>query len=187
MSKQDGAEFAFVSAASAGSAEPSLGPLSRELKRVEEANEAFFDAYRGLDVEAMDAVWLPSAHVRCVHPNWELVVGWTDIRSSWEELFESLEDVELQLEDVHVEVAGRVAWVNQLVYVTLQTADGDVVSGTSIATNLFEHWDGRWRLVLHHASALVEDDEHDETLEDDDDLALGAPPPRSRGGSGEPN
>lgn len=163
MSKQDDGPLAFVSARDAGEPEgDGLGPLSRELERVEAANVAFFDAYRSLDLAAMSRAWLPSPHARCVHPGSELVVGWIDIQESWRDLFESLAHVELDLEDVHVEVAGRIAWCNQLVYLTLETVEGDVVSATSIVTHLFERWDGQWRLIVHHASSTLEDDEEDE-------------------------
>lgn len=166
MSKQDDAPLAFVSAADgdADGVHP-LGPLTRELERVEAANTAFFEAYRTRNIDAMTSVWLPSAHARCIHPSSELVVGWIDIQTSWLDLFESLENVELDLEDVHVEVAGRIAWTNQLAYLTLETVDGEAVAATSICTNLFECWNGEWRLVLHHASSTLDDEDGDE--EDD--------------------
>lgn len=179
MSKQDDAALAFVTVAGEPPEDEGLLPLTRELSRVEAVNQAFFDAYRERDIEGMEAVWLGSPHARCVHPSWELVVGWTDIRESWAELFRSLQHADLQVEDLHIEVAGRVAWSNQLVYATLHTEDGEVISAASIATNLFEISEGEWRLVLHHASAFVEDD----LDEDEDPLDLDPERP-PQGGSG---
>jgi ketosteroid isomerase-like protein len=179
MSKQDDAALAYVSVAGELPEDEGLGPLTRELRRVEAVNDAFYDALRARDIEAMSRVWLPSPHVRCVHPRWELVVGWIDIRESWAELFASLEHVDVQLEDVHVEVAGRVAWVNLLAYTTLHTEEGDIISASSIATNVFEIAEGEWKMVLHHSSSFLEDD-----LDDDEDPLDLDPERPPRGGSG---
>ena len=180
MSKQDDAAVAFVSVASGEMPEDTnLGPLTRELTRVEQANQLFYDAYRERDINAMAKVWLHSPHARCIHPSWELVVGWKDIRESWVELFRSIEHADFQLEDVHIEIAGRIAWVNQLAYATLHTDDGEVISASAITTNLFELSEGSWRLTLHHSSSFI-DDELDEN-EDPLDLDPDRPP---QGGSG---
>lgn len=179
MSKQDDAATLYVSVAGELPEDEGLGPLTRELRRVEAANQAFYDAYRDRDIEAMSRVWLASPHVRCVHPSWELVVGWTDIRESWADLFGSLRHVELQLEDVHVEVAGRVAWVNLLAYATLHTEDDEVLSASSIATNVFELSEGDWKLVLHHSSSFL-----DEELDEDEDPLDLDPERPPQGGSG---
>lgn len=179
MSKQDDAALAFVTVAGELPEDEGLGPLTRELRRVEAVNQAFYDAYRDRDIEAMSRVWLPSPHARCVHPSWELVVGWTDIRESWAELFRSLEHADFQLEDVHIEVAGRIAWVNQLAYATLHTDEGEVISAASIATNLFEVSEGEWRMILHHSSSFLEE----ELDEDEDPMDLDPERP-PQGGSG---
>lgn len=179
MSKQDDAALAFVSVAGELPEDEGLGPLTRELRRVEAVNQAFYDAYRDRDIDAMAAVWMPSPHARCIHPSWELVVGWTDIRESWGELFRSLQHAEFQLEDVHIEVSGRIAWVNLMAYATIHTDDGEVIGASSIATNLFELHEGEWRLTLHHSSSLVEDD-----LEEDEDPLDLDPERPPQGGSG---
>ncbi len=179
MSKQDDTAPAFAMAATEPPEDEGLGPLTLELRRVEATNRAFYEAFRTRDLEAMARVWLHSEHARCVHPSWELVVGWTDIQESWSELFHTLEHVDIQLEDVHIEVAGRVAWANLLAYATLRTDDGDEISASSIATNFFEKTGGEWRLVLHHSSSFLEDD-----LEEDEDPLDLDPERPPRGGSG---
>lgn len=179
MSKQDDAALSFVTVGDALPEDEGLGPLTRELRRVEAANQAFYDAYRDRNIDAMAAVWMPSPHARCVHPSWELAVGWPDIKESWEDLFRSIEHADFQLEDVHIEVAGRIAWVNLLTYATVHTLEDEVVSAASIATNVFERSGDEWRLVLHHSSAFLEDELDDD--EDPMDLDPERPP---QGGSG---
>ena len=150
--------------------------LTRELTRVEEANEAFYTAFRNLDLDAMAKVWSPSPHARCVHPGWELVIGWPDIRQSWRDIFHSLEAIEFTLEDVHVEIAGPTAWVNLVGYAHIDPKDAEPFVATVVTTNIWELVDGAWRLVLHHSSNFSDDDE-DEEDDDDPPYGFGHGPP----------
>ena len=149
--------------------------LTRELACVEEANTGFYEAFALRDLERMGQVWSATPYCRCVHPGWELVVGWHEIRNSWAEIFSSIAAVEFQLEDVHIEVAGRSAWVNLIAYVDITTNDGDNFQATVVTTNIFEKFDEKWRMVLHHSSNYVEDDPAD----DEDEIEEFDPNPGS--------
>ncbi|MCK6550749.1 nuclear transport factor 2 family protein [Myxococcota bacterium] len=145
--------------------------LTRELTRVEEANLAFYDAFRQRDLEKMSKVWSHSPHARCVHPGWELVIGWTEIRQSWNDIFRTIQDIDFHLEDVHIEVAGRTAWVNLVAHVEVETDEGDDFEASVVTTNIFEEIDDTWTLVLHHSSNFSEDEDVDEDeLDLDGDL-----------------
>src|SRR5262245_40665671 len=67
--------------------------LTRELTRVEEANLAFYDAFHRRDIDRMSQMWSRSPHARCVHPGWELVIGWTEIRQSWLDIFRTIKRI----------------------------------------------------------------------------------------------
>ncbi len=159
-----------------GSDAPSA--LTRELTRVEEANRSFYEAFRDRDIDRMSRLWAKSPHTRCVHPGWELVVGWTDIRQSWSEIFRTINAAEFELEDVHVEVAGRTAWANLIAYVRIETDEGESFHATMVTTNIFERVDGQWLLVLHHSSNMAEDED-----EDSEDFGFESSTP----GNSEPN
>lgn len=136
--------------------------LTRELTRVEEANLAFYEAFNKRDIESMSQVWSRSPHARCVHPGWELVIGWSDIRQSWVDIFRTIQEIDFRLEDIHIEVSGRTAWVNLVAHVQVTTDEGDAFQATVVTTNIFEEIDQRWMLVLHHSSNFAEDEEMDE-------------------------
>lgn len=156
--------------------------LTKELTRVEEANLAFYEAFMARDVDRMCVLWAKTPHVRCVHPGWELVVGWEDVRSSWQEILRSVQAVEFRLEDIHVEVAGRTAWVNLLAYISLDTEDGDQFQATVVTTNILENIDGQWLFVLHHSSNFVEEEDVD-----DDDESIDFEGSGGSSGFGDPN
>ena len=56
---------------------------------VEQANTAFYRALESGILERMDEVWAHEDWVRCVHPGWDLLIGWHRVRESWEMIFAS--------------------------------------------------------------------------------------------------
>jgi ketosteroid isomerase-like protein len=136
--------------------------LTRELTRVEEANLAFYEAFNKRDVDKMSQIWSRSAHARCVHPGWELVIGWSDIRQSWMDIFRTIQEIDFRLEDIHIEVSGRTAWVNLVAHVEVTTDEGEAFQATVVTTNIFEEIEDRWQMVLHHSSNFAEDEEIEE-------------------------
>jgi hypothetical protein len=49
----------------------------------EGANDSFYHAFEELSIQNMDKIWSHNEGSSCVHPGWELVVGWIAIRRSW--------------------------------------------------------------------------------------------------------
>lgn len=135
----------------------SISP-TRELTRVEEANYAFYEAFTARNVEAMEQLWSRTPYARCVHPGWDPVVGWHDIRQSWTDIFRTMQEIEFELADVHVEVTGSLAWINLVAFANVVTEDEEQFETSVIATTIFEKFEDRWLIVLHHASHYIEDE-----------------------------
>jgi len=148
-------------------------PLTRELTRVEEANLAFYEAFEHRDITRMERVWSRSQHARCIHPGWEPVVGWVDIRQSWVDIFRTMKSIDFTLEDVHVEVSENTAWVNLVAHADLETDDDEAFETSVVSTTILERSEGQWYVVLHHSSHFADGDEEDELEnEEAEDLGL---------------
>lgn len=119
------------------------------------ANQRFYAAFESLDVNEMDSVWAHDDSVQCVHPGWDLLVGWDEVRARWGRLFANTERIRVALSGVRVQVEGTVGWVACTVRVTTAFAEG-FDEATVQATNLFVLREDRWLLVAHHASPLPE-------------------------------
>jgi ketosteroid isomerase-like protein len=137
----------------AAHAGPGAPPVS-DHGAIEAANARFYRAFETLDIEEMDRVWAHGAHVKCVHPGWPLLVGWTAVRASWETIFANTAEMSFTLSDVHVVAHGDVAWVTCTENI-LSEVRGRVSVTSVLATNLFERDAGEWRLVHHHASHVL--------------------------------
>jgi ketosteroid isomerase-like protein len=114
-------------------------------------NDGFYRALGGLDLQAMDAVWAHEGWVRCVHPGWDLLVGWSTVRRSFEQIFESTHWIRVIPTAVSVETFGDLGIVTCTENITA-TQDEDVGVAVAQATNVFRRTDAGWRMIHHHSS-----------------------------------
>lgn len=110
------------------------------------ANQAFYEAFAGADIEAMDALWARRAEVACIHPGWGLLAGRDDVIESWRRIFSNAPP-DIICHSARAFLLGDAAYV-----VCLEI----MPEGVLIATNLFVREDGRWRLAHHQAGPTAE-------------------------------
>jgi ketosteroid isomerase-like protein len=127
--------------------------VETEEEKVLAANLAFYEALQSLRLPRMEAVWLQEDWVRCLHPGWELLLGWEEVQKSWAAIFQSTLQMLISVSRPLVHVAGDTAWVSCLEDVTTAQADG-VSSALIEATNIFVRQRNRWMLVHRHTTAL---------------------------------
>jgi ketosteroid isomerase-like protein len=129
------------------------GPLQTDEEEVQEANLAFYDALRSLDLARMGAVWLHEPWVRCLHPGWELLVGWEEVQNSWVDIFRSTTQMMVSISRSLVHVVGDTAWVSCLENVTSTYEEGFSTAVVE-ATNIYVRRQGKWLLAHHHSTLL---------------------------------
>jgi ketosteroid isomerase-like protein len=106
------------------------------------ANEAFYAAFTGRDLQAMDQVWSHRETITCIHPGWTPLFGREAVMESWRAILTNPQSPEITVSGANATVLGEVAYV--LCYEHLSDA-------VLIATNVFVREDGWWRLVHHQA------------------------------------
>ena len=121
---------------------------------VEEANARFYRAFEALDLGAMERVWARGEHVKCVHPGWPLLAGWSSVRASWESIFANTAEIRFTLSDVRIVTAEDAAWVTCVENI-LSEVQGRLTVTSVVATNVFERDLDGWRMVHHHASHVL--------------------------------
>ncbi|RUR73525.1 hypothetical protein PCC6912_56960 [Chlorogloeopsis fritschii PCC 6912] len=117
-------------------------------------NDAFYRAFEKKDIEAMSVVWSQGTASLCVHPGWNILRGWKEIRTSWEKIFKNTPYIEINRDIIATEVRENVAYIVLLENV-MQVINGRKMEARSLATNVFELLGGKWYLVHHHASPIV--------------------------------
>ena len=120
---------------------------------VAEANARFYSAMESGDMDVMADLWLHAEWVQCVHPGWELIVGWEAVSDSWRKIFSNSGGMRISARNVRVKVSGTAAWVtcseNLALFMSGTTAP---MSAEMVATNLFQLVEGSWLMVHHHSS-----------------------------------
>ena len=121
------------------------------LDALREANARFYRAVEQLDLAAIDALWAHEGWVRCVHPGWEILVGWDAVRKSWEQIFANTRWLRITPTAVEAVVIADLGLVVCSENIT-STTEGDVGVSAAQATNLFRKAGEEWRMIHHHAS-----------------------------------
>jgi ketosteroid isomerase-like protein len=118
------------------------------------ANVAFYDAFEKLDLQVMANLWARSVPVSCVHPGWDLVLGYEAVMQSWRGIFDGSGEMSLRSEDSQVVAGQGMGWVvsREILNTKVQNTP---VENTLSCINTFVLEDGVWRIAHHHAAPLL--------------------------------
>jgi ketosteroid isomerase-like protein len=125
--------------------------MATQADALRERNALFYRALEELNLELMGSVWSRGAGIRCIHPGWDVLEGWPDIRDSFAQIFAGTAWLRVTPTQVGVLDFGAIGLVSCSENITT-THDGNVGVAVAQATNLFHSEGGEWKLVLHHAS-----------------------------------
>lgn len=122
-----------------------------DAEALREANARFYHALETLDLDAMDGLWLHQPWVRCVHPGWDVLVGWDRVRRSWEQIFSNTGWLRVTPTGVDALSLGEVGLVVCSENITAKNEDA-VGLAVAQATNLYLRSGAGWLLFHHHSS-----------------------------------
>lgn len=127
-------------------------------------NAKFYEAFERSDLSALEELWSHANTVKCIHPGWQLIVGWEAVRQSWQRIFESGMQLKISLRNVSAEVLAPLGIVTLIEELSYETPTG-ITTGAVMATNIFEFDGTNWKMIHHHGSPMIvaEQPERDET------------------------
>ena len=117
-------------------------------------NQAFYRSFEKKDIDAMSNIWSQGTGSICIHPGWDVLRGWQEIRKSWEKIFKNTNYIEINLDIISIEIRHELAYI-VLIENIMQVATGRRIEAKSIATNILEFMGGKWYFVSHHASPIL--------------------------------
>ena len=121
---------------------------------IKQANLAFYGAFEALDFDAMSRVWAQRTEDVCIHPGWEVLTEWKNIKESWRAIFANTAFVRIEVSEVNIEVLGEVARVT-CIESLFSVIEGQTIHSQVACTNLFVQTPEGWRLTLHHGSTIA--------------------------------
>ncbi|RAY15483.1 DUF4440 domain-containing protein [Actinomadura craniellae] len=125
---------------------------------LEAANEEFFAAFEGADLDRMEALWADGPDVACVHPGWAMLRGREEVMRSWALIMANTPYIQFVLTDVRAEIFGDrgVVTCSEHILTAEEGSDvGFVAGGSLVTTNVFVRVGDEWRLCLHHGSPVL--------------------------------
>lgn len=114
-----------------------------------EANDAFYRAFESLDEAKMREVWLDSDDVVCIHPGWKARIGIAAVMDSWASIFRGGAAYKFTFAGAKTARFGDTAMVTGIEMITAGLELNSVQ-----AVNAFRLVEGRWKMILHHASPI---------------------------------
>jgi hypothetical protein len=117
-----------------------------DLDLISFANEAFYRAFAGLDLDLMADVWARETEVRCLHPGAHPLLGRDRVMASWGEIFANSELGSISFQVRETALTGGIGIV-----CCFEAVNGHF----GIATNLFAREGKSWRMIHHQAGPIV--------------------------------
>jgi len=129
---------------------------SLSAKEVENANLKFYKAFENLSIPMMESTWSHNDNCVCIHPGWEMFVGWMAIRESWVTIFSNTENIKFTITNSKTRIYQEViAVITCLENIEIIQNEVKIQSGV-VATNIFEYnmSQKKWLIIHHHGSPM---------------------------------
>jgi uncharacterized protein (TIGR02246 family) len=136
------------------------GKVGNEHDDVAAVNAAYYAAFEARDLDAMADLWERTDRATVTHPGWPTLHGWAKVAGSWDAIFRNTPYIQFFLTDEHVDVVGDMAWVVVEENILQAVGAGGAVVQQELsearvaAINVYARTEGRWRMVVHHASPV---------------------------------
>jgi hypothetical protein len=123
--------------------------------KVLEVNSDFYNAFENLSIEKMETLWKHDDNIVCIHPGWDLFIGWLAIRESWMTIFHNTEMIRFIITNTKIRIFDDISVVVCLENIET-LVDRQAVRFGVTATNIFEHSNEnkKWLLIHHHGSSV---------------------------------
>lgn len=105
-------------------------------------NDAFYAAFAGRDLQAMDELWSRRPNVTCIHPGWSPLIGRDSVMQSWRAILSNPVSPAIVCGNASAYVFADVAYV---------LCHESVEQAFLAATNVFVREEAGWKMVHHHA------------------------------------
>ena len=116
----------------------------------QDAEAAFYEAIEKADLDAMMAVWADEEDIVCVHPGGTRLTGMSQVRESWRQIFAGGQALRFRLRNQ--QALNGMTLVIHSVYEQISVVGEARPRTPVIATNIYQHTERGWRMVVHHAS-----------------------------------
>ncbi|WP_299880555.1 nuclear transport factor 2 family protein [uncultured Cocleimonas sp.] len=128
----------------------------------DEAEAAFYSAFEMGDKDLMEAL-LADDNVSCIHPSSTPLVGKDDVLASWDQILPTMAESVIKIDVLNRTNINGIA-VHLVSEVFAESHDIDSEFSQALSTNVYILQKNGWRLMMHHASFVSDEEYTDEEL-----------------------
>jgi ketosteroid isomerase-like protein len=129
-------------------------------EQADEVELAFYHALRAGDIEQLMACWSEEDEIACIHPGGPRLLGAVTIRASFESMFSHDGAVLASIQHVRKIQTPTSSVHHVLEKIELLSPEGPV-HAFILATNIYHKTEQGWKMVLHHASPGMSDQQQE--------------------------
>jgi len=119
--------------------------LDIDFESPDEAELAYYKAFRNLNLEAMRQVWLDGHEVYCIHPGGGMLSGFQQVVGSWARIFDGA-----QAPEITISILSRLKGDGIAIHLVEEQIGKDDSAAVVLATNVYRKGTRGWRMVSHH-------------------------------------
>lgn len=113
--------------------------------------QAFYQAFADVSLDAMQQIWHRGDEVYCIHPNGPLITGYAAVMRSWRDIFADAAPTQVKIQLLQVRGEG-----NYRVHLVEEHIGSGRSAARVIAANHYLHTADGWLMTAHHASLIGE-------------------------------
>lgn len=119
-----------------------------------EINKNYYKAFENFDFEAMSQIWANTDDVVCIHPGWDILIGWEKVKEGWNKIFMEETLLKFTIRNPNVIIRDRVGIISCIEEIFISSRE--TISQTFIATtNLYQETENGLKLFYHHSSPVL--------------------------------
>jgi len=117
-------------------------------------NQTYYKAFENFDLKLMSNVWANTDDVVCIHPGWDILIGWEKVRDGWSKIFMDDTLLKFTIRNTNTIILNEIGIVSCIEQIFVSAKD--TISQTFIATtNLFKETKDGLKLFYHHSSPVL--------------------------------
>lgn len=119
-----------------------------------EINKSYYKAFENFDLETMAQIWSNTDDVVCIHPGWDILVGWEKVKEGWNKIFMEETLLKFTIRKPNVIIRDKVGIISCIEEIFISSRE--TISQTFIATtNLYQETEKGLKLFYHHSSPVL--------------------------------
>lgn len=119
-----------------------------------EVNKNYYKAFENFDIETMSQIWSNTDDVICIHPGWDILVGWERVKEGWKKIFMEETLLKFTIRNPNTIIWDNIGIVSCIEEIFISSRD--TISQTFIATtNVFKETEQGLKLFYHHSSPVL--------------------------------